>query len=86
MGIPSPPLPSQPQHATRVWDAILAIELPLDDPLAVAPVYWQKFVLQQAAGPSVADLCMEIFNMLWMGLEEAIAVYGAIGWSGTLEV
>ena len=28
-----------------VWDAILATELPLDDPLAVAPVYWQQFVL-----------------------------------------
>ena len=40
MGTPPPQLPGRPHHATRVWDAILAAELPLDDPLPVAPVYW----------------------------------------------
>ena len=44
-GILSPLLPGYPCHATRVWDAILATELPLDNPLHIAPVYWQQFVL-----------------------------------------
>ena len=41
LGTPSPPPPGCPCHATRIWDAILATELPLDDPLAVSLVYWQ---------------------------------------------
>ena len=45
LGSPPPPLPSWPHNATRVWDAILAAELPLDNPLHIAPVYWQQFVL-----------------------------------------
>ena len=45
LGTPSPPPPTPPRHATRVWDAILATVLPLDDPLTIAPFYWQQFVL-----------------------------------------
>ena len=39
LGTPPPPMPGRFCHATRVWDAILAMELPLDDPVAVVPVY-----------------------------------------------
>ena len=79
-------MPGRPRHATRVWDAILATELPLDDPLAVAPVYWHQFVLQRGAAPSIADLYRETHTLLWSGLEEAAVVHGAIGWAGTLEL
>ena len=36
LGMLPPPLPDQPSHATRVWDAILVVEFPLDDPLNIA--------------------------------------------------
>ena len=86
LGIPPSPMPGRPRHATRVWDAILATELPLDDPLAVAPVYWQQFVLHRGAVPSIADLYTEARTLLWAGLEEAAVAHGAIGRAGTLEI
>ena len=79
-------MPDCPRHATRVWDAILATELPLDDPLAVAPVYWQQFVLHRGAAPSIANLCTETCTLLWAGLEEAAVAHGAIGRAGTLQI
>ena len=79
-------MPGRPRHATRVWDAILATELPLDDPLAVAPVYWQQFVLHRGTAPSIADLYTEARTLLWAGLEEAAVAHGAIGRAGTLEI
>ena len=79
-------MPGHPRHATRVWDAILATELPLDDPLAVAPVYCQQFVLHRGAAPPIADLYTETRTLLRAGLEEAAVVHGAIGWAGTLEI
>ena len=79
-------MPSRPRHATRVWDAILATELPLDNPLAVAPVYWQQFELHRGAAPSIANLYIETCTLLRAGLEEAAAVHGVIVWAGTLEL
>ena len=79
-------MPGHPRHATRVWDAILATELPLDDPLAVAPIYWQQFVLHCGAAPSIADLYTKARTLLRAGLEEAAVAYGAIGWAGTLQI
>ena len=79
-------MPGRPHHATRVWDAILATELPLDAPLAVAPVYWQQFVLHSGAAPSIANLYTEAHTLLWAGLEEAAVAHGAIGQAGTLEI
>ena len=84
--MPSPPPPGRPRHATRVWDAILATELPLDDPLAVAPVYWQQFVLHRGAAPSIADLYTETRTLLRAGLEAAAATRSAIAQAGTLEI
>ena len=83
--LPLPP-PGQPCHATRVWDAILATKLPLDDPLAVAPIYWQQFVLHQGTAPSVANLYTVTHTLLWARLEEAAAAHGEIAWAGTLEI
>ena len=79
-------MPGCPCHGAKVWDAILATELPLDDSLAVAPVYWQQFMLHGGAAPSIADLYKETCTLLWAGLEEAAVAHGAIGWPGTLEV
>ena len=84
--MPSPPPPSRPCHATRVWDPILATELPLDDPLAVAPVYWQQFVLHRGAAPSIAELYTETSTLLQAGLEEAAALHSAIAQAATLEI
>ena len=79
-------MPGRPRHATRVWDAILATELPLDDPLAVAPIYWQQFVLHRGTVPSIADLYTEARTLLRVGLEDAAAAHGVIGHTGTLEL
>ena len=84
LGSPPLPLPGSPLHTTRIWDAILAAELPLEDPLLVAPIYWQQFVLQRGAAPSIADLYTEAGTLLWTGLEAAAAAHGAIGQAGTL--
>ena len=64
----------------------MAAELPLDDPLLVAPVYWQQFVLHRGAAPSIADLYAEARTLLRTGLEAAAAAHGAIGRAGTLEL
>ena len=82
MGTP----PSHPRHATRVWDTILAVELPLNDPLAIAPVYCQKFVLHSGTALSIADLYTETYTVLWMGVEESAVVHSAIGWARSLEI
>ena len=79
-------MPSRPRHATRVWDAILATELPLNDPLAVAHIYWQQFVLHRGAAPSIAGLYTETRTLLRAGLEEAAAVHSAIGRAETLKI
>ena len=71
---------------TRVWDATLAMELPLDNPLTVAPIYWQQFVLHQGAAPSIAKLYTETRTLFQAGLEEAAASHGMIGWAGLLEL
>ena len=60
--------------------------LPLDDPLAVTPVYWQQFALHQGTAPSIADLYTETHTMLQAGLEEIIVAHGAICRAGTLEL
>ena len=52
-------LPGHPHHANRVTDAILAMELPPDDPLHIAPIYWQQFMLHRGVPPSIADLYTE---------------------------
>ena len=62
------------------------MELPLDDPLAVAPVYWQQFVLHRGFAPYIANLYTETHSLLWAGLEESAAAHGAIGQAGTLEL
>ena len=71
---------------TRVWKTILAIELPFNDPLATAPVYWQQFVLHQGTAPSIANLYTENCTKLWIGLEESAVMHSEIGWVGTLEL
>ena len=86
MGTLPPQPPGHSCHATRVWDAILAVEIPLDDPLAVAPVYWQQFVLHRGTAPSIVDLYAETCTMLRAGLEEAAAAYIEIGQAGTLAI
>ena len=78
--------PDHPRHTTRVWDAILATELPLDEPLLVAPVYWQQYILHWGANPSVSSLYIEAHTLIWTGLEDATAAHGAVGWAGTLQV
>ena len=75
-----------PCHATRVWNAILAMDLPLYEPLDIAPVYWQQFVLHQGIAPSVANLCMENHTLFQMGLEGPAVAHGAIGMAGTLAI
>ena len=80
-------MPGRPCHATRVWDAILAMELPLDDPLAVTPAYWQQFVLHQGTAPSIANLYTETRTLLRAGLEVGCSsAWCAIGRAGTLEL
>ena len=64
----------------------MAAELPLDNPLLVAPVYWQQFVLHRGAAPSIADLYAEARTLLQTGLEAAAAAHGAIDRAGTLEL
>ena len=39
--LPTYPAAQLPSPPNRVWDIILAVKLPLDNPLQVAPVYWQ---------------------------------------------
>ena len=75
-----------PRHATRVWDAILPMDLPLDDSLAVDPVNWQKFVLHQGAAPFIGNLYTETCILIKAGLEEAAVVHSVIGLAGTLEL
>ena len=60
------------------------MELPLDDPLAVALVYWQQFVLSWGAAPSIADLYAETHMLFRASLNEAAMVHGAISQAGTL--
>ena len=79
-------MPGSPHHATMVWDAILAAELSLDNPLAFAPVFWKQFLLHQSIAPSIAGLYIETGTLLQIGLKEAATVHGAIGWAGTLEL
>ena len=67
-------------------DAILATELPLDDPLAIAPVYWQQFVLHRSTATSIADLYTETRTMLRAGLEQAVVAHSAISRAWTLEI
>ena len=86
LGAPPPPTPGRPRHATRVWDAILAAEAPLDDPLDVAPVYWQQMVEARGAAPTIADLYTETRELLMAGLEDSAATFGAVGRAGTLGV
>ena len=83
---PSPPPPSHPVHATRIWDATLATVLPLDDHLTVAPVYWQQFVLHHIAALPIANLYTETCTLLWANLEEEAAAHSVIAQAGTLEI
>ena len=62
----------------------MAAELPLDDPLLIAPVYWQYFVLHRGAAPSIANLYAEARTLLQTKLEVAAEAHGAVGWAGTL--
>ena len=64
----------------------MAAELPLDDPLLVALIYWQQFMLHRGAAPSIADLYAEARTLLQTGLEAAAAAHGAIDRAGTLEL
>ena len=68
-------MPGYPRYATRVWDAILAMELPLDVPLAVAPAYWQQFMLHRGTAPSIANLYIETtlcFGLAWKRLQQCM--------------
>ena len=63
------------------------MELHLDDPLLVAPVYWQQFVLHQDAATSITNLYTETCTMLRARLlQAAAAIKGVIGRDGTLEL
>ena len=64
LGTLPPQLPGHPHHATRVWDIILAMELPLNNPLQIALVYCQQFVLHHCAAPSIASLYTEALTLL----------------------
>ena len=41
---------------------------PLDDPLNVAPVYWQHFILHLGASPSTVDLYTQAHALIQSGL------------------
>ena len=58
----------------------------MDNPLHIAHVYWQQFVLHQGAAPSLANLYTEALALLQTGIEEDAAVHSAMGWAGTLEL
>ena len=44
------------------------MEVPLDDPLAITPVYWKQFVLYLGTVHSIANLYIETHTMLWAAL------------------
>ena len=82
--IPSAIQPPSPRH--QGLGCYPGFGAPLDDPLDIAPVYWQHFVLHQGIPPTIADLYTKSPTMLWMGLEESAVVQGAISCAGTLEL
>ena len=75
-----------PSPCHIVLDAILAAKLPLNDPLAIAAICWQQFMLHRSAVPSIFNVYTKTHTLLQVSFEHAAKAHGAIGEAWTLEL